>query len=184
MLAEITKIDYPNVTLKKDGKSKEYKVEDFVKKDFIKLGLAEVSFNAETKKISFIKMEQTEEQPRAKSGNKKFTDDLTSFEDLLNKAHQDFECFSIKTDVVSIDHESKSAVFKARIEMMKKSGANQVFEAYGDADQENCAELVKKHYIRMAETRAIARALRWATNNAKAAIEETEEGQVPEEKNQ
>ena len=35
--------------------------------------------------------------------------------------------------------------------------------------------MIKPHFIRMAETRAIARALRWATNNAKVAEEETTE---------
>ena len=34
---------------------------------------------------------------------------------------------------------------------------------------------VEKHWVRMAETRAIVRALRWATNNAAVAVEETEE---------
>jgi hypothetical protein len=33
---------------------------------------------------------------------------------------------------------------------------------------------IRPHYIRMAETRAICRALRWATNNATAAKEECE----------
>jgi methylthioribose-1-phosphate isomerase len=83
--------------------------------------------------------------------------------------------------MVAHDPANKDAVFKSVIDVINKDGNVQVFHAYGDASQENCAELVKKHYIRMAETRAIARALRWATNNAQTAKEETEKGELSEE---
>jgi len=113
-----------------------------------------------------------------------FGDDLISFETLLEEAHTKFEGnFTIKTELISHDAVAKAAVFKATIEVGidgsivdKKS-----FEAHGDADQENCqSSMIKPHYIRMAETRAIARALRWATNNAKTAVEETEKAELTE----
>lgn len=122
---------------------------------------------------------------KAKEKEGSFTDDLTSFEDLLADAHKKFEDrMSIKTEMIQNDWEKQRAIFKATIEIFPEDSTiefKQTFEAYGDATQDNCGEMVKKHYIRMAETRAIARALRWATNNAKAAAEETETGELPEE---
>lgn len=129
------------------------------------------------------------------------SDDLTSFEELLNDAHDKFDDFSIKTEMIENDWENQRAIFKATVEILRDTGDTKIgkcpecgcefnepiyqgvksFQAYGDATQENCGEMVKKHYIRMAETRAIARALRWATNNAKAAAEETENGELPDQ---
>ncbi len=129
-------------------------------------------------------------------------DDLISFEELLSKAHEKFkDNFSIRTKMIHKDLEKKNAIVKAKIvifaseDQKKKFKIGELsteskdpvrikmaeFEAYGDATQENCGEMVKKHWIRMAETRAIARALRWATNNAKTATEETETGELPKE---
>lgn len=108
-----------------------------------------------------------------------FPDDMTTFEDLLNDAHTKFEDFTIKTQMIENDWEKQRAIFKATV----MTGTMNIYEAHGDATQENCGAMVKIHYIRMAETRAIARALRWATNNAKAASEETEHGELSEEFN-
>jgi len=126
---------------------------------------------------------------------KETEDDMISFEDLLDKAYTKFtDRFSIETKMIRVDFEKKHALCHAIInifaneEQTKKYVLGEAseesrtpvrlkiaqFEAYGDATQENCGDLVKKHWIRMAETRAIARALRWATNNAKTAKEETE----------
>jgi len=108
-------------------------------------------------------------------------DDLTTFEELLEDAHTKFGDFTIKTEMVENDWEKQRAIFKATVDIISNDGGSYEYQAYGDATQDNCGEMVKKHYIRMAETRAIARALRWATNNAKAAKEETEDGKLPEE---
>ena len=61
MIAKITKINYPKVTVEKDGKSKEYEVMPFVLESFIKLGINEITIKDD--KISFIKLEQTGESP-------------------------------------------------------------------------------------------------------------------------
>jgi hypothetical protein len=111
---------------------------------------------------------------------------MTTFEDLLNDAHTKFELgFSIRTQMIENDWEKQRAIFKAIVIVKDKTELEEpfekIYEAYGDATQENCGDMVKKHYIRMAETRAIARALRWATNNAKAATEETENGELPDQ---
>jgi len=120
-------------------------------------------------------------------------DDLTSFEDLLADAHTKFDWMSIKTELIENDWEKQRAIFKATVQVCMEGeethesddagelAFKQTFEAYGDATQENVGDMVKKHYIRMAETRAIARALRWATNNAKAAAEETENGELSDQ---
>jgi hypothetical protein len=110
---------------------------------------------------------------KEKAKNEKFdksngTEDMMTFEELLRIGHEQ-GIIRIQTKMIQINEEKKSAIFKAQIKMKNES----IYEAYGDANQENCGSMVKMHYIRMAETRAIARALRWATNNA-AVIEETE----------
>jgi hypothetical protein len=119
---------------------------------------------------NFVLKEKSQEQGS-------FTDDLVSFEDLLNDAHIKYKDFSVRTELIENDWEKQRAIFKATIEIVEE-GLNYEYQAFGDATQENCGSMVKMHYIRMAETRAIARALRWATNNAKAAEEETENGEI------
>ncbi len=103
---------------------------------------------------------------------KKFEDDMVTFEDLLTKAHELKESFSIKTKMLKLDVEKKFALFKARVIVGKISKVGEVmveqrvFEGHGDATSENVTgEFIKPHFIRMAETRAIVRALRWYTNN-------------------
>lgn len=126
----------------------------------------------------------------------KSSEDMTNFEDLLTQAHKEFEHFSITTELIDNDWENKRALCKAKITILKSAKVesakvdnteeyvetSQFFEAHGDATQENCGEMVQKHWIRMAETRAIVRALRLATNNAKTATEETETEDIPVEK--
>ena len=46
------------------------------------------------------------------------------------------------------------------------------FQAVGDASVDNVGDEIAPHLVRMAETRAIVRALRWATNSASTAEEE------------
>lgn len=117
----------------------------------------------------------THEYIKSDRWEKDIISDIVSFERLLNDAHNKFsDRFSIQTWLVSHDTEKKSAVFKCRIKISGISGEEpQIFEGYGDADQDNCqSNFIKPHYLRMAETRAICRALRWATNNAQTAEEE------------
>lgn len=114
-----------------------------------------------------------------KSKDSKFADDLTSFEDLLNDAHEKFKDkkLNIYTIKIDVDLEKRYALFKAVVKIEDKDGKIEEFHAHGDATSENIqGDFIKPHFIRMAETRAIARALRWATNNASAAAEETTKG--------
>lgn len=109
---------------------------------------------------------------KAKEEKKNWADDMTNFEELLNAMHKKFDgAFSIKTELVSMDYANKEAIFSAAVSI-EYEGRTTVFTGHGDA----CGitnDKIKPHFIRMAETRAIARALRWATNNAKVAEEET-----------
>lgn len=105
----------------------------------------------------------------AKKEDKNWHDDMTNFEDLLAAAHKKFNStFSISTELIQVDFKEKIAVFKAKVHDRL---LDQVFEAHGDAEGIG-SDMIKPHFMRMAETRAIARALRWATNNANVAKEE------------
>ncbi len=101
----------------------------------------------------------------------KWEDEIVSFETLLTKAHGLKNHFSIKTKMLELDVEKKFALFKARVivsngEIIDNERAFNVFEGHGDATDSNVkGENIKPHFIRMAETRAIVRALRWYTNN-------------------
>ena len=102
--------------------------------------------------------------------DKGWEDDIVNFETLLTDAHKK-GLDEIKTQLISVDLEKKYALFKAIVH-----GAKGFFEAHGDATSENVkGDFIKPHFIRMAETRAICRALRWYTNNAQCSEEEKED---------
>lgn len=138
----------------------------------------------ETKKTHLVKGNEVEFEVEnglpvnlkvTKEAPKESDDDMVNLDALLSQAHKSFgKNLEIKTKMISVDYEKKRALFKARVIIMAKD-QEQHFEGHGDADQENCAEMVKKHYIRMAESRSIVRALRFATNNAKVAEEELDQ---------
>lgn len=186
-----------NIGLKIDGKF--YNKHDEVPKLEEVLKALKVGFEVKLQVVENIIQELEVVSDKVEAQEKgNFSDDLISFETLLEEAHQKFKGnFTIKTEMISHDAVNKAAVFKATIKVYGKV-SNRIkmgeletetpidsicyeFQAHGDADQVNCqSAMIKPHYLRMAETRAIARALRWATNNAKTAEEETEQGQLTE----
>lgn len=92
--------------------------------------------------------------------DKKFTmniqgNEFIKFEGLLEMFHQNGGK-SIHTELISSE---EPYMFKATVE-----GENGTFTGHGDADKTNVNSMIAKHMIRMAETRAIARALRWYNN--------------------
>ena len=150
-----------------------------VKKTIVKKG-AVISFGyeEETKDIEDLKLVS---EPKKSNGD--WTEDITKLEDLLSAAHTNFkERFDIRTELVKdgagnplLDFEKKYAVFKATVRVWSETDPNtfQIFTGHGEVTKENVVgSVAEKHWIRMAETRAIVRALRWATNNAKVAEEE------------
>jgi len=126
----------------------------------------EVKFDLTDNKVSNLILLKT-----VKVEDKKFDDD-TNFESLLDSAHRKFgDKLNIKTELISVDYEKKQAIFSASVSIEYSENNIRVFTSHGDAEGIK-SDLIKPHFIRMAETRAIARALRWATNNAKTAEEE------------
>ncbi len=90
--------------------------------------------------------------------------DFITFPGLLAVGH-DKGLTSIETDLVNTNLETP--VVKATVKLGDKS-----FTGYGDATSGNVAKKVAGALLRMAETRAIARALRFACNIDMTALEE------------
>ncbi len=186
MKATITEIVGKNIKFIEDGvkEIQEAELAEYVM-DFVKLGEAEM--NITNGQVTFCTMKvdaPKDSKPEgAKPGTKKkWEDDMVTFEILLTKAHDLKKPFSIKTEMLQLEVEKKFALFKATVEIFEKISEpcsdeecdNEVveyikiaqFEGHGDATTENVkGEHIKPHFIRMAETRAIVRALRWYTNN-------------------
>jgi hypothetical protein len=64
------------------------------------------------------------------------------------------------------------AVYRARAVFQTEDGKEQTFVAHGDATPTNVTGKVAPHFMRMAETRAYARCLRWALNVGETSLEE------------
>ena len=170
METTIVKIEDNKIEVVENNEIREYELEEWVKPEFVKLGVAEIT--VKDGKVSFVNMlsskdtkdtKDTNDSKEKKSG--KWEDDMVTFEDLLTKAHSLKQPFSIKTKMLEVDVEKKFALFKASVIVGEGENVH-VFEGHGDATADNVTgEFIKPHFIRMAETRSIVRALRWYTNN-------------------
>ena len=98
------------------------------------------------------------------------------FAGLLDEAHNR-GLRGIDTEIVQIPtpENGNVAVVKATVEMEGSEG-NRTFSGIGDASPENVGRNIVPHIIRMAETRAKARALRDAVNVGATALEELADG--------
>ena len=74
--------------------------------------------------------------------------------------------------MLECNHEEKWAVFLAQVIVKYDNNQEQVFTGYGDSFKHNTGAMVQNAYLRMAETRAIVRALRFATNIAETGSDE------------
>jgi len=80
-----------------------------------------------------------------------YFDDKPTFDDQGNKIDPSYRC-----------------IFKATVTMKNQKS----FTAHGDASPKNVGKMIVPHLYRMAETRAVARALRFATGCGYTAYEE------------
>lgn len=94
--------------------------------------------------------------------------DFVLYEGLLDEAHQQ-GLKRITTTLIQIPHDDNGnmAVVQAEVETGKG-----VFSGIGDASPSNVNRMIVPHLVRMAETRAKARALRDAVNIGVTAVEE------------
>ena len=93
--------------------------------------------------------------------------DFVKYEGLLNMFHENGGK-EIHTELVQTQlGEDTFFIFKAVV-----SGTKGTFEGYGDSCRANVNPMIVKHMMRMAETRAKARALRDYNNIGMAAAEE------------
>ena len=92
------------------------------------------------------------------------------FKALLDKGHKEYGLAGVNTEILQFPAKENGmmAIFRAVV----KNNKGQEYSGHGDADPNNTSEPIMKHLLRMAETRAIARALRWLTNEGEKAIVE------------
>jgi hypothetical protein len=96
-----------------------------------------------------------------------------TFNGLLDAAHKS-GLLQIKVESINVHPEQNIAY--CHVSAIFTQG--KVFSGIGSGSKENCGEMVKAHYVEMAQTRAIARALRFALNIDMVAFEEL----LPEKK--
>ena len=96
------------------------------------------------------------------------TKEVVLYAGLLNQAHEE-ELSKVRTEILQTPAEENGrlAIVKAEVTTAKGS-----FEALGDACPESVDEFLAPHLIRVAETRAKARALRDAVNVGVVSFEE------------
>ena len=92
------------------------------------------------------------------------------FKTLLDKAHKQYNLAGVETEILQFPcaENGNMAIFRATV----KNTDGATFSGHGDADPKNTTSTIAPHLLRMAETRAIARALRWLTNSGETAIVE------------
>jgi hypothetical protein len=110
-----------------------------------------------------------------RSGRVVGSKEVVTYQGLLSKAH-DEGLKAIRTSLVQVpsDENSRTAIAKAEVETEKGR-----FEALGDASPESVTAFLTPHLIRMAETRAKARALRDAVNVGVVSFEELDGEELP-----
>lgn len=106
--------------------------------------------------------------------NKEFITELQgktfiTYNGLVDLAHQ-MKLQTITTEIIQLPTEDNGNQCIMKATATTEDG--KIFEGYGDADPSNVNRMIAKHLIRMAETRAKARALRDLTNVGMTAIEE------------
>ena len=99
--------------------------------------------------------------------------DFVLYTGLLDLSHE-MGLKKIETNILQFPTEENhnTCIVKASATFHQTGGDDKVFEGIGDAAPYNVNKMIKAHIIRMAETRAKARALRDGTNVGITALEE------------
>jgi len=95
--------------------------------------------------------------------------DFITYHGLLDVGHQ-IGIKEINVDLIQNPNENNAFTAICKAYVIAKN--DDKFSDIGDANSENCNKMIAKHIIRMASTRAIARALRSMTNVGMACYEE------------
>jgi hypothetical protein len=96
---------------------------------------------------------------------------------LLSRAHEE-GLIRIRTQLVQVPTDENGRIAIAKALVVTKKGH---FEGVGDASPENVNSFIAPHLIRVAETRAKARALRDAVNIGVVSFEELNGDGIPDE---
>lgn len=102
--------------------------------------------------------------------------DFILYAGLIHEAHKR-GLVSIETELVTCT--ASLALFKAVVTVAEEGQGARTFTGYGDATPENVGRNIVPHFIRMAETRAKARALRDALDVGAASLEELGDDDEP-----
>lgn len=87
----------------------------------------------------------------------------------------DLSVIGMKSEILQNgdDHESGRWIVHVKLTILsKKSGLTAEIESLGDADKSNTGKTIHPHLPRMAETRAIVRAMRIVTRSEYTALDE------------
>ena len=101
------------------------------------------------------------------------TKEVVTYPGLLSKAHEE-GLAHVRTKLLQIPEDGNGRTAIAKAEVVTSKGT---FEALGDASPESVTAFLLPHLIRMAETRAKARALRDAVNIGVVSFEELDGGE-------
>lgn len=96
---------------------------------------------------------------------------MVLFSGLLDEAHTR-GLKSIETEEIVVEYGTDDLPLLARFRAVVTMESGQIFTGTGDADRKNVGKNIVPHLIRMAETRAKARALRDAINVGATSLEE------------
>lgn len=102
--------------------------------------------------------------------------DFVLYEGLLDEAHQQ-GLKRISTTLIQIPHDDNGNIAVVQAEVETDKGT---YSGIGDASPVNVNRMIVPHLVRMAETRAKARALRDAVNIGVTAVEELGDFDEPE----
>ncbi len=112
-----------------------------------------------------------------RNGNVVGTKDVVTYPGLLSKAHEE-GLIRIRTRLIQAPTKENGKTAIAKAIVVTKKGH---FEGVGDASPENVNSFIVPHLIRVAETRAKARALRDAVNIGVVSFEELNGDGVPDD---